>query len=45
MIRVHRRLSGIAARRGTHRQRLYAADRDVIGDGPDVIVPPQWLGI
>ncbi|NEC50319.1 LysM peptidoglycan-binding domain-containing protein [Actinospica acidiphila] len=38
-------LSGIAARHGTDWQRLYAANRDVIGDDPDVIVPGQRLDI
>ncbi|NEA91149.1 LysM peptidoglycan-binding domain-containing protein, partial [Actinospica acidiphila] len=38
-------LSGIAARHGTDWQRLYAANRDVIGDDPDVIVPGQRLDV
>ncbi|MEU2447143.1 transglycosylase family protein [Streptomyces althioticus] len=38
-------LSGIAARHGTDWQWLYAANRDVIGDDPDVIVPGQRLDI
>ncbi|MGN7142402.1 LysM peptidoglycan-binding domain-containing protein, partial [Streptomyces pseudogriseolus] len=38
-------LSGIAARYGTDWRRLYAANRDVIGDDPDVIVPGQRLDI
>ncbi|MBV7695261.1 transglycosylase family protein [Streptomyces sp. TRM70350] len=36
-------LSGIAARNGTTWQRLYAANKDVIGGDPDVIVPGQRL--
>ncbi|MGW3383706.1 nucleoid-associated protein YgaU [Streptomyces albogriseolus] len=38
-------LSAIAARHGTDWQRLYAANRDVIGDDPDVIVPGQRLDL
>ncbi|MGV9811250.1 transglycosylase family protein [Streptomyces cellulosae] len=38
-------LSGIAARHGTDWRRLYAANRDVIGDDPDLIVPGQRLDI
>ncbi|MEV5432162.1 transglycosylase family protein [Streptomyces sp. NPDC052701] len=38
-------LSGIAARHGTTWQRLYAANRAVIGDDPHVIVPGQRLEI
>ncbi|MFG2950600.1 LysM peptidoglycan-binding domain-containing protein [Streptomyces adustus] len=36
-------LSGIAARHGIDWQRLYAANRAVIGDDPDVILPGQRL--
>ncbi|MCP9993213.1 LysM peptidoglycan-binding domain-containing protein [Streptomyces albogriseolus] len=35
----------MAARHGTDWQRLYAANRDVIGDDPDVIVPGQRLDL
>ncbi|MCI4144440.1 LysM peptidoglycan-binding domain-containing protein [Streptomyces sp. MMS20-AI2-20] len=35
----------MAARYGTDWRRLYAANRDVIGDDPDVIVPGQRLDI
>ncbi|MEU0913889.1 LysM peptidoglycan-binding domain-containing protein [Streptomyces althioticus] len=38
-------LSGMPARRGADRKRLCAANRDVIGDDPDVIVPGQRLDI
>ncbi|MGA5032726.1 transglycosylase family protein [Streptomyces cellulosae] len=38
-------LSGIAARHRTDWRRLYAANRDVIGDDPDLIVPGQRLDI
>ncbi|WP_314415337.1 LysM peptidoglycan-binding domain-containing protein [Streptomyces kroppenstedtii] len=38
-------LSGIAARYGTTWQRVYAANRTVIGGDPDVIVPGQRLRI
>ncbi|WP_328870332.1 LysM peptidoglycan-binding domain-containing protein [Streptomyces sp. NBC_00287] len=38
-------LSGIAARHGTAWQRLYAANKAVIGGDPDVIVPGQRLEI
>ncbi|MET9561992.1 transglycosylase family protein [Streptomyces tauricus] len=38
-------LSGIAARHGTTWQRLYAANRAVIGGDPDVIVPGQRLKV
>ncbi|MCM1976153.1 transglycosylase family protein [Streptomyces sp. G1] len=38
-------LSGIAARHGTTWQRLYAANRAVIGGDPDLIVPGQRLRI
>ena len=36
-------LSGIAARHGTTWQRLYAANKTVIGGDPDLIVPGQQL--
>ncbi|MEV7992285.1 transglycosylase family protein [Streptomyces sp. NPDC086077] len=36
-------LSAIAARNGTTWQRLFAANKDVIGGDPDVIVPGQRL--
>ncbi|GAA3307341.1 LysM peptidoglycan-binding domain-containing protein [Streptomyces cinereospinus] len=36
-------LSGIAARNGTTWQRLHAANRDVVGGDPDVLVPGQRL--
>ncbi|MFD6290659.1 transglycosylase family protein [Streptomyces sp. NPDC060205] len=38
-------LSGVAARYGTTWQRLYAANRAVIGGDPDVIVPGQRLRV
>ncbi|MBC2903285.1 transglycosylase family protein [Streptomyces cupreus] len=38
-------LSGIAATHGTTWQRLYAANKAVIGGDPDVIVPGQRLDI
>ncbi|PSM38633.1 transglycosylase [Streptomyces dioscori] len=38
-------LSGIAARHGTTWQRVYAANRAVIGGDPDVIVPGQRLRV
>ncbi|UPZ32135.1 LysM peptidoglycan-binding domain-containing protein [Streptomyces sp. LRE541] len=38
-------LSGIAARHGTTWQRLYAANRAVVGGDPDVIVPGQRLKV
>ncbi|MEV7193228.1 transglycosylase family protein [Streptomyces sp. NPDC093510] len=38
-------LSRIAARHGTDWQRLYAANRQVIGGDPDVIVPGQRLSV
>ncbi|MCX4232577.1 transglycosylase family protein [Streptomyces sp. NPDC020707] len=38
-------LSGIAARYGTTWQRVYAANRTVIGGDPDVIVPGQRLRV
>ncbi|KAA0931452.1 LysM peptidoglycan-binding domain-containing protein [Streptomyces apricus] len=36
-------LSGVAARHGTTWQRLYAANRAVVGGDPDLIVPGQRL--
>lgn len=38
-------LSGIAAAHGTTWQRLYAANRQVIGDDPDLILPGQRLTV
>lgn len=38
-------LSGIAVRRGTSWQRIYAANRSVIGADPDLIVPGQRLAL
>ncbi|CAL9575873.1 MULTISPECIES: transglycosylase family protein [Streptomyces] len=38
-------LSGIAARHGTDWRRLYAANRDVVGADPDVLVPGQRLDV
>ncbi len=38
-------LSGIAAAHGTTWQRLYAANRQVIGDNPDLILPGQRLTV
>ncbi|MFJ9819742.1 transglycosylase family protein [Streptomyces sp. NPDC101151] len=38
-------LSTIAARHGTSWQRLYAANKKVIGDDPDLIVPGQRLAL
>ncbi|MEU6526450.1 transglycosylase family protein [Streptomyces sp. NPDC046924] len=38
-------LSGIAARHGTTWQRLYAANDDVIGGDPDLIMPGQRLAL
>lgn len=38
-------LSGIAARHGTTWERIYAANKAVIGGDPDVIVPGQRLDI
>ncbi|WP_171111982.1 MULTISPECIES: transglycosylase family protein [Streptomyces] len=38
-------LSGIAARNGTTWQRLYAANKAVIGGDPDMIVPGQRLDL
>ncbi|MFE2632897.1 transglycosylase family protein [Streptomyces sp. NPDC004562] len=42
-VRAGDTLSGIAARHGTTWQRLHAANRAVIGDDPDLIVPGQRL--
>ncbi|MFI8189084.1 transglycosylase family protein [Streptomyces sp. NPDC085946] len=44
-VREGETLSGIAARHGTTWQRLYAANRAVIGGNPDVIVPGQRLDV
>ncbi|MFD0314053.1 LysM peptidoglycan-binding domain-containing protein [Streptomyces flavalbus] len=44
-VRAGDTLSGIAARHGTNWQRLYAANRAVIGGDPDVIVPGQRLDL
>ncbi|WP_225838263.1 transglycosylase family protein [Streptomyces sp. NK08204] len=38
-------LSAVAARHGTSWQRIYAANRTVIGDDPDLIVPGQRLAL
>ncbi|MFE0514146.1 transglycosylase family protein [Streptomyces sp. NPDC058964] len=38
-------LSGIAARHGTTWQRIYAANKSVIGGDPDMIVPGQRLSL
>jgi resuscitation-promoting factor RpfA len=38
-------LSAIAARHGTTWQRIYAANKKVIGDDPDLIVPGQRLAL
>ncbi|MFG2513514.1 LysM peptidoglycan-binding domain-containing protein [Streptomyces sp. NPDC048584] len=38
-VRTGDTLSGTAARYGTGRQRLYEANRSVIGGNPDMIVP------
>ncbi|MGW2823443.1 transglycosylase family protein [Streptomyces sp. NPDC001443] len=38
-------LSGIAARHGTDWRRIYAANKAVIGDDPDVILPGQRLDL
>ncbi|OIJ64170.1 transglycosylase family protein [Streptomyces mangrovisoli] len=38
-------LSAIAARHGTSWQRIYAANKDVIGADPDLIVPGQRLAL
>ncbi|MFE9170257.1 transglycosylase family protein [Streptomyces kebangsaanensis] len=42
-VRAGDTLSGIAARHGTTWQRLYAANKSVIGGDPDLIVPGQRL--
>jgi hypothetical protein len=44
-VRAGDTLSGIAARYGTSWQRLYEANRSVIGGDPDVIVPGQRLDV
>lgn len=44
-VRAGDTLSGIAARHGTTWQRLYAANKAVIGGDPDVIVPGQRLEV
>ncbi|MFE9775494.1 transglycosylase family protein [Streptomyces sp. NPDC005931] len=44
-VRAGDTLSGIAARHGTTWQRLYAANEDVIGADPDVILPGQRLDV
>ncbi|MFH9404556.1 transglycosylase family protein [Streptomyces sp. NPDC017638] len=44
-VRAGDTLSTIAARHGTSWQRIYAANRAVIGDDPDVIVPGQRLAL
>ncbi|MEU3348223.1 transglycosylase family protein [Streptomyces sp. NPDC006700] len=44
-VRAGDTLSGIAARYGTTWQRLHAANRSVIGDDPDLIMPGQRLDI
>ncbi|MFI1369820.1 LysM peptidoglycan-binding domain-containing protein [Streptomyces griseochromogenes] len=38
-------LSAIAARHGTTWQRIYAANKKVIGDDPNLIVPGQRLAL
>ncbi|NEA03042.1 LysM peptidoglycan-binding domain-containing protein, partial [Streptomyces sp. SID10116] len=38
-------LSLVAARHGTHWQRVYAANRQVIGGDPNMIVPGQRLSL
>ncbi|MGV9255423.1 LysM peptidoglycan-binding domain-containing protein [Streptomyces sp. NPDC003697] len=43
IVRAGDTLSGIATRHGTTWQRLYALNRSVIGDDPDVILPGQRL--
>ncbi|WP_330456946.1 transglycosylase family protein [Streptomyces sp. NBC_00820] len=45
LVREGDTLSGIAARHGISWQRLYAANRQVIGDDPDLIVPGQRLAL
>ncbi|WP_411151912.1 transglycosylase family protein [Streptomyces sp. A30] len=44
-VRAGDTLSGIAARHGTTWQRLFAANKDVVGGDPDVIVPGQRLDL
>ncbi|MCX5244948.1 LysM peptidoglycan-binding domain-containing protein [Streptomyces sp. NBC_00201] len=44
-VRTGDTLSRIAARHGTTWQRLYAANKDVIGGDPDMIVPGQQLAL
>ncbi|MGX1311234.1 nucleoid-associated protein YgaU [Streptomyces calvus] len=44
-VRAGDTLSGIAARHGVSWQRLYEANRSVVGDDPDVIVPGQRLDV
>ncbi|MGX4693072.1 LysM peptidoglycan-binding domain-containing protein [Streptomyces sp. JNUCC 63] len=44
-VRAGDTLSGIAARHGTTWQRLYAANKSVIGGDPDLIVPGQRLAL
>lgn len=44
-VRAGDTLSGIAARHGTTWQRLHAANKAVIGDDPDTIVPGQRLDL
>ncbi|AZM63103.1 MULTISPECIES: transglycosylase family protein [unclassified Streptomyces] len=44
-VRAGDTLSGIAARHGTTWQRLHEANRSVIGDDPDMILPGQRLHI
>ncbi|WLW56150.1 transglycosylase family protein [Streptomyces sp. YU58] len=44
-VRAGDTLSGIAARHGTSWQRIHAANKAVIGDDPDTIVPGQRLDI
>ncbi|MGW1800322.1 transglycosylase family protein [Streptomyces sp. NPDC001984] len=44
-VRTGDTLSGIAARHGTTWQRIYAANKAVIGGDPDLIVPGQRLAL
>jgi hypothetical protein len=44
-VRAGDTLSGIAARHGTTWQRLYGANKSVIGEDPDLIVPGQRLAL
>jgi nucleoid-associated protein YgaU len=44
-VRTGDTLSGIAERHGTTWQRLFTANRDVIGADPDLIVPGQRLDL